>query len=222
MHGARRVRGRAGRGVTTCALALLLAVAVAEIPNRRASRRGLPGAPPAAGRGPEVVLVLGHPCRRDGRLHPMQRWRTDIAVRSMHPQHGRLVFSGAGREGGPSEAEVMADYARRALAVPAERIALETRARSTWENVAHSLPLLEDAAILRIASAPLHAARARRYLAQQRPDLAQRLAAADDYRFGECCGWKLATVAYGVLRALRRSLLPRAVGPRAGVDRSAR
>ena len=97
-------------------LAGLVVAAVAEVPHWRASRRGLPGGAGAASDGPEVVLVLGSPTRRSGAVHPMQRWRTDIAVRSMAPG-ARLVFSGAGRNGGPSEAEVMAGYARTALAV---------------------------------------------------------------------------------------------------------
>ena len=139
----------------------------------------------------------------------MQRWRTDIAVRSMHPEHGRLVFSGAGRGGGPSEAPVMAAYARDHLGVPAQRITLETHARSTWQNVAYSLGELENAGTIKIASAPMHAARARRYLTRQRPDLADRLVPADDYRFGERCGWKLATVAYHLLLPVRRLRPPK-------------
>lgn len=184
---------------TTCGLI----VAAAELPHWRASRQALRSAPTSEDAGPEAVLVLGYPARRDGRLHPMQRWRTDIAVRSMHPKHGRLVFSGAGRDGGPAEAEVMAAYARQTLAVPADRILLETRAQTTWQNVEYSAELLENAATIKVASSPMHAARARRYLARQRPDLADRLAAADDYRFGEQRALKLATVAHRLMSSMR-------------------
>ena len=181
----------------------LAVAAVAEVPHWRASRRGLPRGAGAASEGSEVVLVLGSPSRRSGALHPMQRWRTEIAVRSMAPG-ARLVVTGAGPEGGPSEAEVMAGYARTALGVPADRIVLETRARTTWENVLRTTGELESAGTIRIASSPLHAARARRYLARQRPDLAARLAPADDYRLGERTGWKLATVGYASGRVVHR------------------
>ncbi len=168
--------------------------------------------------GPQVVLVLGCPSRPGGRVHPVQRWRTEIAVRSLHPQHGRLLFSG-GRTGAPddpSEACVMAAYARDVLGVPEQRIALEVEARSTWQNVAHCLDQLEAAASITIASAPTHAARARRYLATQRPDLARRLTPAEDYRVGERCGWKVATVAYALARTIGRALplVPAAPGQR--------
>jgi uncharacterized SAM-binding protein YcdF (DUF218 family) len=172
---------------------VVLSLAGADLVHRWASRRGLGRPGPLPGAGPEVVLVLGFPSRRSGRPHPMQRWRTEIAVRSLRTPDGRLVFSGAGRHGRPSEAEVMAGLARDRHGIAAGRITLETRARSTWENIASSLPELEAAGTIRIASSPVHAARARRYLARQRPDLAARLAPADDHRFGERIGWKLAT-----------------------------
>ncbi len=177
-------------------------VAAVEGVHLAASRRGLRRPVESAGTGPEVVLVLGFPSRRDGRLHSMQRWRTDIAVRSMRGSDARLLFSGAGPVGGPSEAEVMARYAHTGHGVPLDRIDLETRARTTWENVAFSLGALERARTIRIASTPVHAARARRYLAAQRPDLAARLAPADDHRLGERMGWKAATVVHAAVRVL--------------------
>ncbi len=164
----------------------------AELVHWRASRRGLRRGADTC-EGPEVVLVLGHPALESGQLHPMQRWRTEIAVRSMRSADARLVFSGAGRGGAPSEAEVMAAHAHADHGVPLDRIGVETRALSTWENVAYSLDELERAATIRIASTPVHAARARRYLRAQRPDLAGRLAPADDHRLGERMGMKLAT-----------------------------
>lgn len=177
----------------------LLLLAVAEVPHWRASHQAFPGPQCPGSSGHEVVLVLGCPSRRSGAPHPMQRWRTDIAVRSSSPG-ARMVFSGAGPDGGRSEAEVMAGYARRVHRVAADRITLETRARSTWENVAFSAGELQGARTIRIASSPLHAARARRYLARQRPDLASRLAPAADYRVGERIGCKLLTVLYAAGR----------------------
>jgi uncharacterized SAM-binding protein YcdF (DUF218 family) len=62
----------------------------------------------------------------------------------------------------------MASYAE-SVGVPAGLIETETRARSTWENIEYSLPLVDGFDRLAIVSDPLHAARARRYLIAQRP-----------------------------------------------------
>jgi uncharacterized SAM-binding protein YcdF (DUF218 family) len=192
--------------------AALVVVAGTELLHRWASARHLPPAPPPdRASGDEVVLVLGSTSAADGGLHPVQRWRTDIAVRSLHGRDGRFVFSGGGAQAGRagrSEAEVMAGYAHDVHGVPWDRIALETRSRSTWENIANSLPLLEGARTVRIASAPTHAARGRRYLARQRPDLAALLAPSDDFRWGEQLRWKAASLAYGAARAALRTLRP--------------
>ena len=196
------------RAAVAAALAGLLLLAGVELVHWWASRQALPrrrGAVRPGVPGPEVVLVLGHPARRSGALHPMQQWRTDIAVRSVRSDDARLVFSGTARD---------------VLGVPADRIVCETRATSTWENVACSLGELEQAGTIRIASSPVHAARARRYLARQRPDLAARLAPADDHRFGERWGWKLAGLGYQVGRALVRGCQKASARGRPGARRA--
>lgn len=181
--------------------------ALSEYLHWQASRRCFPsGAEPVSGAGPEAVLVLGYPSRGTG-LHPIQRWRTDIAVRSMDRQSGRLVFSGGSRTPTRCEAEVMAEYAQDRHRVHPGQIVLERCAVTTWQNVAYSLGALENAGTIKVASSPMHAARARAYLIKQRPDLASRLCKANDYRFGERPLWKLATVAI---------TFP-ACGPRAGI-----
>ncbi|WP_231116140.1 YdcF family protein [Motilibacter rhizosphaerae] len=147
------------------------------------------------------MLVLGYRSRRGDRLHPVQRWRTEVGVRSL-AAGGRLVLSGGPTGDGRSEAAVMAEHAL-ALGVPASAVVLEEGSRSTWDNVALSLPLLEDADVIRIASDPLHAARARAYLVRQRPDLARRLAPADDCRLLEQAPMKVVTAAYEVARRRR-------------------
>ncbi|MDT3444342.1 YdcF family protein [Pseudofrankia sp. BMG5.37] len=215
-----------------------LVIGAAELPHWAASRRHLgrragcqaqAGAtapePPAEARGiRETLLVLGYPTARDGRIHPLQRWRTEIAVRSMSSdgdEVGRdvdvpvgavdtlLVFSGAATRGAAAaEAEVMAHYAREVLGVPAEQIALETRAHTTKQNLAFAMAYLESATTIKIVSDPLHAARARLYLRQLRPDLASRLIPADDYRPLENLHLKLGTVAYEVTRPLLRHVMP--------------
>jgi hypothetical protein len=171
-----------------------------EFVHRSAARRGFPGSVRVE---PDVVLVLGCPSRPDGSLHPVQDWRTRIAVRTS--ASARLVFSGYAGVGRRSEAAVMAEHAV-GLGVGPERIRLETSARNTWENVEFSLRELDRGQRVAIASSPVHAWRARRYLVRQRPDLAARLVPADDYRCGERWGWKALTALYDLARSLRLRL----------------
>jgi uncharacterized SAM-binding protein YcdF (DUF218 family) len=166
------------------ALALTaVSIAASELWHWQASRSA-PGMSARPGRGAQAIVVLGFGSRRHGRLHPMQKWRTDMAVRSL-PRAAAgyvLIFSGGHTHGAlVSEAETMAAYAR-TLHVPGDQILLETKATTTWENVSLALPMAETFDTIMIVSDPLHAARARRYVAVQRPDLAGRLVFADDYR----------------------------------------
>lgn len=170
-----------------------------ELIHRLAAHREFP--PGAVGRAPDVVLVLGCPPKPDGTTTGLQRWRTEIAARTSSTAH--LVFSGYARGAGPSEAAVMADYAERVLGVAPQRIRREEAARTTWENIAFTVGDLAAGKRIAIASTPIHALRARRYLTRQRPDLAARLVPADDYRLGERWGWKVRTVVYDVGRSVR-------------------
>lgn len=143
-----------------------------------------------------AVIVLGYPTRRNGKVHPVQRWRTEIGVRTLRKvDAGWLIFTGGATRGAEEpEAAVMARYASSVLAVPGELVTIEARAMSTWDNVRYSLPLAEPADQIAIASDPFHAERARRYVAQQRPDLAGRLVGAADYRPLERSWMKVVTV----------------------------
>jgi len=158
-----------------------------------------PSAPPS-----EAVIVLGCPPKRNGEANSLQRWRCQIAARSLAGP-GQMIFSGAGRPGRPSEAAVMSGYAHDVLGVPAGQIALETKARTTWQNVEFAVPIAAAADVIRFASDPMHAARARHYLRLQRPDLADRLGPSADYRFGEHWGLKVLTAGYQLARTLWRS-----------------
>lgn len=199
-------------------LAALAGVAVGvvgacEFAHWRASLRSLGtrglGSAGRAARS-EAVIVLGYRSTKAGDLHPLQAWRTRIAVRSMDPDlDSRLVFSGGVTRGGRSEASVMAAYATGRLGVSADRILLEEEARSTGENVAFCIPLVESADLIKIASNSLHALRARRYLREQRPDLADRLVRAADYRVGEFWWLKLVLVGYTVWANRRRRKVAR-------------
>ncbi len=190
----------------------VVTVAAAEWLHWTASRRYF-GAGPGRAAGSEAVIVLGYPARRGGRPHPLQRWRCQIAARSIDPRRdGQVIFTGAGPAGQPSEAAVMAGYARDALGIPADRIALETRSRSTRENIEFTLPMIEASDSIKITSDPMHSARARRYLRNQRPDLAARVCPAADYRFGDHRSLKVATAAYELSRRAWQSARSRIAG----------
>jgi DUF218 domain len=155
-----------------------------EFVHWRSSRRWMGTRPGRSGTG-EAIVVLGFR-NRGRRANAVNRWRVRAALRSREPQLGpsRLVLCG-GAVGGPvAEAEVMACYARESCGYPGVLIT-ELTSRSTWENVRNAIPLIEDVDRIKIVSNSLHAEKARLYLWQDRPDLAERLVPAADYRFGE-------------------------------------
>ncbi|WP_425303055.1 YdcF family protein [Nocardia wallacei] len=164
-----------------------------------------PPPPPVPPGGTEAVVVLGYPAKHDGSTHPLQRWRCRIAARSLDPRaEGTLVFTGGAVRRDWSEAEVMARWTRDTFGIRADRIRTETKAENTWQNIEFTTPLIEHADRVKIASDPMHAARARRYLLLQRPDLAARLTPAADYRFGERWWLKLPTAAHELAAIARR------------------
>ncbi|MFC9898241.1 YdcF family protein [Nocardia sp. NPDC127579] len=164
-----------------------------EWANWRASRRGLG---PDHG-GSEAVVVLGY--RNPGaRANAMNRWRVRAGLRSCDPaaSETRLVLCGGACAGPQSEAALMARYARSRGYRGA--LVLEDQSRSTWENIAFTIPLLHGVERVKIVSVPLHAERARRLLARQSPELAVRLVPAADYRFGEWLPLKPLLALYGL------------------------
>jgi uncharacterized SAM-binding protein YcdF (DUF218 family) len=155
-----------------------------EFEHWRSSRRRMGTRPGRSGTG-EAIVVLGFR-NRGPRANTVNRWRVRAALRSREPQLGpsRLVLCG-GAVGGPvAEAEVMACYARESCGYPGVLIT-ELTSRSTGENVRNAIPFIEDVDRIKIVSNSLHAEKARLYLWQRRPDLAERLVPAADYRFGE-------------------------------------
>lgn len=174
--------------------ALVLGVlGASELIHARSSRRRL-GVPRGTPPGREAVVVLGY--RNEGeRINAVNRFRVRAALRTLDPAAGEsvLVCCG-GAVGGPvPEAELLARHAR-ALGYEGEFL-LEAESASTWENVQNAIPLIEDADSIAIVSNPLHAEKARAYLALARPDLAARLRRAEEYRPGELLWLKpLATV----------------------------
>lgn len=86
-----------------------------------------------------TVIVLGYPTPRSGRPHPVQRWRTEIAVRTLAGSpNGLAAFTGGNRTGHGVEAQTMADYARDWLGWPQAQILTEIRAGTTrGERLVH-------------------------------------------------------------------------------------
>ncbi|MFF0082993.1 YdcF family protein [Streptomyces canus] len=165
--------------------------------------RGLVG----DGRGvSSAVVVLGY--RNPGDTANMiNRWRVRAGVRSLIVDGTRgscLILSGGTTGSGPTEARLMADYAKSALGFDGP-VLLEERSTTTWENITNVIPLIEDVDRIKIVSQPAHALKARAYLRRQRPDLAERLVRADDYRPGEWIVVKPLLALYGLwsLRGLR-------------------
>ncbi|WP_429417736.1 YdcF family protein [Nocardia sp. GAS34] len=192
------------RAAVTAVVSVSVLIGASEWLHWRASRRfpcPIPGPLPPG--GTHAVVVLGYPAKADGSPHPLQTWRCRIAERSMPPGTS-VIFTGGPVSNQWAEAEVMAAYARDVLGIPAAAIRTETESESTWQNIEFTIPMIEHADRISIVSSPMHAARARRYLYLQRPDLAARLTPADDYRFLDAWWLKLPTAAYETSAIVRR------------------
>ncbi|WP_166645670.1 YdcF family protein [Curtobacterium flaccumfaciens] len=165
--------------------------------------------PPIASGASVAVVVLGF--RNGGtRANIVNRWRARIGVRTARAASGRarsvvLVTSGGAVHGTVSEADLLRDYITGSLHWT-DAVLVDRESTSTWENVRNVIPLVDQADGIVFASNGLHAEKARIYLARQRPDLAERLAAADDYRAGEMSPFKPLFAAVGLrkLHALRK------------------
>ncbi|MEV0738677.1 YdcF family protein [Streptomyces sp. NPDC050549] len=164
----------------------------------------------------EAVVVLGYR-NPQPTANFINRWRVRAGVRSITDDGAhdtRVILSGGTTTHcGISEARLMANYARSVLKFGGTLL-LEEESATTWENVTHVIPLLEDADRIKIASQPAHALKARAYLRRQRPDLAKRLVRADDYRPGEWLIVKPLLALYGLwtlrgLKADERGTTPR-------------
>ena len=190
------------------ALAVVPAVAIsgilawAEWMHWVASKRRLGNR--ASGSGRQAIIVLG--CRNRGsRANYLNRYRVRVALRSIDPDATEtvLIFCGGGVGSDVPEADLLLDYAH-ARRGYAGAYLLDRFSRTTWENIANIVDLLEEFDTVKIASNSMHAEKARAYLWKQRPDLAQRLVAARDYRFGEIALVKPVAAIRGI-RSLRRS-----------------
>lgn len=193
------------RTAFVAAFGAVATIALAECLHWRASRKYLPEQPPS---GRCALIVLGFPSRRNGSLHPMQKWRTQMAKRAQDNLGAeKMVFSGGPSKGRPPEGETMAAYAIR-LGVPPGSVQAENTANSTWQNIELCLPMVDTFERIGVVSDPMHAARGRRFIRAQRPDLAGRLVSAGDYRLLERVWLKVPTAAYETYVAQYRRLRP--------------
>jgi len=183
-------------------LGLVGLVAWGEFVHWRASRAQAHERLPARS---EAVVVLGYRNTRGDRANALNRWRVRAALRSIDPTVASsiLVCSGASGAASVSEAALLARYAVDECGFTGT-VRLEEQSRSTWQNVEHVLPLVEHVDQIKIVSNPLHAQKARLYVRHLRPDLAERLVRAADYRLGEAWPVKPLFALYG-LRDLARS-----------------
>jgi uncharacterized SAM-binding protein YcdF (DUF218 family) len=125
--------------------------------------------------GNRAVVVLGHPARRSGRPHPVQRARVATAVAVFRAVDAdRIVMCGGARKNATVEADVMVGLARD-LGVDPDALVAERDSTTTWENVREAETLVRDCAAVHLVSEPLHAARARRYWLRQFPADADRV-----------------------------------------------
>lgn len=152
------------------------------------------------GRGTaEAVVVLGYR-NPQPTANLINRWRVRAGMRSIAADGAggtRVIFSGGATSGGAAEAQLMADYAKSVLGFDGT-VLLEDRSGTTWENITNVIPLLEDVDRIKIVSQPAHALKARAYVRRQRPDLAERLVRAEDYRPGEWMAVKPLLALYGL------------------------
>ena len=102
----------------------------------------------------DIAVVLGNSVNRKGAPNPCLRSRVEAGA-ALYRQGlaGRLLMSGS------NEAEAMRDMAV-SMGVPADKIRIEPRSESTYENIAFSVPLLHDAEQIIIVSDAFHLARA--------------------------------------------------------------
>lgn len=108
----------------------------------------------------DIAVVLGNSVNRKGAPNPCLHSRVEAGA-ALYRQGlaGGLLMSGGTDGDGSNEAEAMRDMAV-SMGVPADKIRIEPRSESTYENIAFSAPLLHDAEQIIIVSDAFHLARA--------------------------------------------------------------
>jgi uncharacterized SAM-binding protein YcdF (DUF218 family) len=148
------------------AAAALLLVAVVVLVEA-AYRVGYLAARDGGSAGSCVVLVLGHPTRADGSIHPMQQLRVEAGLAAQRANGcDRLILSGAAVANAYVEARAMAEVAR-ALGASDRDLIVDERARNTWQNVGCAAQHARGYERLLVVSDSLHVHRAKRYACRQ-------------------------------------------------------
>lgn len=145
----------------------------------------------------DIAVVLGNAVNRRGKPNPCLRSRVEAGV-ALYKQGkaGILLMSGGTDGDGSNEAQAMSGMAVE-MGVPEEKIRVEDRSESTYENIAFSRPLMNDAATVIIVSDAFHLARASWLARRHWPDKTVEL-----YASGPCGD---STLNY--LRKLSREIL---------------
>jgi uncharacterized SAM-binding protein YcdF (DUF218 family) len=189
---------RVGLAILVAAVVLVLAEAAFWL----AAQSGLPPSDDHSC----VVLVLGYPANADGTSSAVARFRVESGVQIYRKnQCSKLVLSGGAIQNEHVEAESMATLAKR-LGVPTEDIVLERSARSTWENVGCTAPLVASADRVLVVSDSLHAKRAARYACRQDSRLCERFLGAGVAPSIDLAFWSIPAAA-NELRVFLRDLL---------------
>ena len=153
-----------------------------------------------------AVLVLGYPTNTDGTPSAVAKFRVESGVQVYREQRcSKLVFSGGAVQNGHIEAESMSTLAE-SLGIADTDIILERRARSTWENVGCTAPLVGWADRVLVVSDSLHAKRAARYACRQDPERCDTFLAAGVAPSIYLAHWRIAAAA-NELRAFVRDFL---------------
>ena len=191
---------RIRRGWTVAVAGLAALTGASELAQWAAS------ATPQPPSGDCAVLVLGYPSASDGSPTPLQKARVDAGVQAVRKHRCDLiVFTGGAAHNAHRESDAMAALAAPSLAGSPVRIARESAARNTWENVRYSLPLLQGHARIFIASEGLHARRARRYLCRQLPAMCESTFVAASARPWRMLPYRLVSSLYELQAWIRDS-----------------
>jgi len=181
---------------------LVLSWLWAESVDARASRRWLgraasmPCTDASSSTLRHAVVVLGYGNTGES-ANLVNRFRVRAGIRSLDPAADNLlVLCGGPVHSSTSEAVIMQRYARERLGYAGPTV-LDTTSRSTRENIAHAIPLIEHADTIAIVSNAPHAEMGREILWHERPDLAAGLVRGAEHRLGEAPVLKI----LGALRA---------------------
>ena len=155
----------------------------------------------------DVIVVLGARVAAGGRASPAMARRVRRGVALFHEGAApRLLLSGGAVTGPEAEAAVMRELAL-AAGVPAERLLLEDRSRTTWENARFSARLMAEEGLegALLVSDRLHLPRA--LLSFRRAGLRVEGRAAEEGRLEASLPWLAGQALYEAVALLR--YLPR-------------